>query len=342
MKAQKLSYLFSKIISKSGFLCLLQVQIFDLFAGEGRDKDGILGSPSIILKILNQSKTLIQNSNIEIKIILNEFDKDKFDLLEACTSEIADESIYSVIKYQDDFNVVFEKYYDSMKESANFLFLDQNGIKQITQEVLIKLINLTKTDFIFFISSSYIRRFTDLPEFKKYINMSSQDFADTPFYQAHRIVLSYYRNLIPPSKRYFLAPFSIKKPTGIYGLIFGTNHTYGIEKFLTVCWKYDKLTGEANFDIDNEKIDVLKPSLFESFNVPSKRQVFEKALETKILSGELKNNIAVYLFTLNEGFLPKDANIVLKKLAAQKKINYDFKTVSSKIHKEESQTIKVF
>ena len=86
---------------------------------------------------------------------------------------------------------------------------------------------------------------------------------------------------IPIGKEYFLAPFSIKKPSGIYGLIFGTNHTLGIEKFLRVCWKHDKLTGEANFDIDNEKINVNKPSLFSEFNISTKRQMFDESLKTE-------------------------------------------------------------
>jgi hypothetical protein len=116
-------------------------------------------------------------------------------------------------------------------------------------------------------------------------------------------------------------------------LIFGSNHIYGLEKFLNVCWKHDKLTGEANFDIDNERIDLYKPSLFEQFNTPKKRQVFEKELRGNILNESLTTDVDVYHFTLNEGFLPKDANKILNELKEQKLLNKDFRTTSSRIHK---------
>jgi hypothetical protein len=170
--------------------------------------------------------------------------------------------------------------------------------------------------------------------FNKYLKITKQDLKDKSYYHIHRIVLNYYRKLIPSNKKYLLAPFSIKKPAGVYGLIFGSNHSYGLEKFLNVCWKHDRLTGEANFDIDNEKIDVLRPSLFSHMNVPNKRQVFDQNLKDNILAGELKNNIDVYMFSLNEGFLPKDANAILKELKSRDKIQYDFDLINSRIHKQ--------
>lgn len=139
--------------------------------------------------------------------------------------------------------------------------------------------------------------------------------------------------MIPIEMKYFLAPFSIKKPTGIYGLIFGTNHTLGIEKFLHVCWKYDRLRGEANFDIDNERINLKNPGMFAEYNIPSKRQVFENLLRQKIINKELQTDYEVYLFSLDEGFLLKDANYILKELDSEGKINLDFKFSTSNIHK---------
>jgi three-Cys-motif partner protein len=310
-----------------------EIQIFDLFAGEGMDVNGVLGSPMIILKALNDFKEPIIKSKVKIRVVINEYEKDKFAILAKNLESIADRSIYELEYYNQDFIDVFNTHFDSMKQTANFLFLDQNGIKQITEVVFGKLISLKKTDFLFFISSSYIKRFAEVEEFQKYLKISKQDLEGKDYYHIHREILEYYRSKIPDGKKYFLAPFSIKKPTGIYGLIFGTNHTLGIEKFLNVCWKHDKLTGEANFDIDNEKINQKQPSLFEQFNTPTKRQVFESSLSEKILKKEIKTDIGVYLFTLDEGFLIKDANSILKELNDQGKINIDFKLTNSDIHK---------
>jgi three-Cys-motif partner protein len=309
-----------------------EIQIFDFFAGQGKDSNGVLGSPMIIISILNENIAQIKSTGIKIKVILNEMD-DYFELMKANVESIADNSSYEVLYYNDDFSKVFHKYYASMKSTVNFMFLDQNGIKQISEDVFGKIVELKQTDFLFFISSSFIHRFGDLESFQRYLKISRQDLVDKSYYHIHRIVLNYYRSLITKGKQYFLAPFSIKKPSGIYGLIFGSNHIYGLEKFLNVCWKHDKLTGEANFDIDNERIDLYKPSLFEQFNTPKKRQVFEKELRGNILNESLTTDVDVYHFTLNEGFLPKDANKILNELKEQKLLNKDFRTTSSRIHK---------
>ncbi len=310
-----------------------KIQIFDLFAGEGKDVNGVYGSPMRILKVLNENRELILKSNVNIKVIINEFEKEKFDLLIQNLEFITDVSLYNIEYYNEDFSIVFGKHFESMKLTANFLFLDQNGIKQITESIFSKLTNLRQTDFLFFISSSYIKRFAEVEEFNKYLKITKQDLEGESYYHIHRIVLSYYRSMIPSNKEYFLAPFSIKKPSGIYGLIFGTNHTLGIEKFLHVCWKHDKLRGEANFDIDNEKINLNQPGFFEEYNTPSKKQIFVNELRKKILNRDLKSDKEIYLHTLNEGFLMKEANIILRDLEKEGKINIDFKLISSDLHK---------
>jgi three-Cys-motif partner protein len=310
-----------------------RIQIFDFFAGMGKDENEIAGSPLIILNELNRWKTLIQENKIDVQLIFNEFEHQSFEALEFNTKEVEDLNVYSLNRYNKDFKVIFDEFYPSMKSTANFLFLDQNGIKQITEEVFKDIIELKQTDFIFFISSSFIKRFADSESFQKYLKITKQDLQGKSYYHIHRIVLEYYRTLIPNSKKYYIAPFSIKKPAGIYGLIFGSNHIYGLEKFLSVCWKHDKLTGEANFDIDNEKIDVKSPSLFEEFNIPKKIQVFEEQLKNKILIGSLKTNLDVYTFSLEEGFLPKHTNKVLNELRNEKKIDFAFTTISAKAHK---------
>lgn len=310
-----------------------EIQIFDLFAGEGTDVNGIHGSPMRILSILNDNAATIIESKVKIRVVINEYDTEKYKLLVQNLETITNKSLYSVELYNDDFLAVFNRHYDSMVRTANFLFLDQNGIKQITEDVFSQLISLKQTDFLFFISSSYIKRFSEVEEFAKYLKITKQDLEGKSYYHIHRVVLEYYRTKIPDNRAYFLAPFSIKKPTGIYGLIFGTNHTLGIEKFLQVCWKHDMLTGEANFDIDNEQIDLSQPSLFKEFDIPTKRQVFEESLKSKILNSELKTDLQVYLFSLNEGFLLKDANRILKELDKEEKITLDFKLTSSDVHK---------
>jgi three-Cys-motif partner protein len=316
-----------------------KVQIFDLFAGMGKDSNGVLGSPLIILEELNKWKLTIETNGIDIKVILNEYKQKYYETLQNNLKDSLVKDGYELELYNDEFKTIFNQYLKSMEESANFLFLDQNGIKQITEEVFQSIINLKQTDFLFFISSSFIRRFGDSDSFQKYLKITKQDLEGKSNYHIHRIVLEYYRSLVPKGVIYYLAPFTIKKPADIYGLIFGSNHIYGLEKFLTVCWKHDRLTGEANFDIDNEKIDLQKPSLFEQYNIPKKIQLFEMSLRVNIMRGVLATDLDVYTYTLEDGFLPKHANKVLTSMKEDASIDFTFDLVSSKVHKITSPSL---
>lgn len=214
-----------------------------------------------------------------------------------------------------------------------FMFLDQYGIKYITEDILHKISKLKTTEFIFFISSSFARRFIENEEFQKYLKLTRQDFDENKPYHCHRVIYNYYKSLLKPEDNLCLAPFSIKKNHNVYGLIFGTHHTLGMEKFLSIAWKINKNTGDANFDIDDEKINPSQPSIFPEFNIPSKIQFFEQELRYKIDTQELKNNLEIYTYSLETGFLPKHANKVIAELKNEGKIPKDFKTVSQNIHR---------
>ena len=99
-----------------------------------------------------------------------------------------------------------------------------------------------------------VRRFKDEPEISQYLE-TKKIFADhPPYHQVHRALVEYYRSLIPSSEDYFLAPFSIKSGSNIYGVIFGSRSYHkGLQKFLETAWSFDmKNRGEADFDIDRE------------------------------------------------------------------------------------------
>ncbi|HEX5155046.1 MAG TPA: three-Cys-motif partner protein TcmP [Parafilimonas sp.] len=316
------------------------VQIFDFFAGRGKDKNAEFGSPLIAIDVIQSLNNHIVQNNIKVTLHLNELDGDSYNALIENVSGLNTD--FEIKTYNKHFQAVFDEHYNSMKNSANFLFLDQNGIKEITNDIFQKITSLKQTDFLFFISSSYFKRFATTTEFQKYFPFDPKEVESIDYYHIHRKVLNHYKSLIPSNKKYFLAPFSIKKGANIYGLIFGTNHTLGIEKFLSVAWKKDTLRGEANYDIDNEKINIKTPSLFEQYDKPNKRQVFEKNLADYILNNYFKTNYDVYLFGLNEGFLLKDVNTVLKNLKTDKKIDFDFTLISSDLHKLENiQSIKL-
>lgn len=311
------------------------VQIFDFFACQGKDSRDEPGSPLIALEIVKSFELLIIEKKINFILHFNELEEEKFKSLVECLEGI--EGHFKIKTYKKDFQTLFLESFESMKRSANFLFLDQNGIKEINTVLFSKLLTLKQTDFLFFISSSYFKRFAKTPEFQKHFPFDPIEMQNIDYFHIHRKVLAHYKSLIPIDKKYYLAPFSIKKGPNIYGLIFGTEHTLGIEKFLQIAWKNDKLRGEANYDIDSEKIDLKAPSLFAEFNKPSKRDLFERNFIQKILSGNLTNRYDAYLYTLDEGFLLKDANVILRKMKLENQIDNKLELIPSFLHKNKER-----
>lgn len=322
-----------------------EINIFDFFAGPGKDTAGNQGSPLMIVEELENSnyngktyKEYIEDKNLKIKLLFNEFLKQKYDQLKVNLASYTNSPHYTITTQNEDFKDIFERIKPEIasKQAASLLFLDQNGIKQIDQSTFQFIISQKKTDFIFYISSSYILRFAQEDAFQKYLSISKEDFEGQPYYHCHRVVLNYYKSLISPTAEYYLAPFSIKKGKNIYGIIFGTSHLFGIEKFLRVCWNIDPQRGEANFDLDGDKIDPSAPTLFAEFNRPKKIQKFQQEISEMILERRISNYKDALIFGLVNGFLPKHVNEAISNLAKDKKLQQKPKFTSSRVHKLDS------
>jgi len=317
--------------------------IFDLFAGSGMDSEGNNGSPLIIVEELKRHYWEIQEKALNIHVIFNDSEKDNIDQLESTINSQSHKRPYKISYFNKDFNELFNELYPYMLRYRNFpmlLFLDQFGIKNITEEVMSKILKLKRTDLLFFISSSFVRRFSELKEFQRYLNISKEDFDETRPFHCHRTVTKYYQSMIPENIEYFLAPFSIKKNKNIYGLIFGSKHSFGIEKFLNIVWRLNPNSGDANYNIDEEEIAEGKLSLFPEYNVPRKLQYFEQELNKEILAKELISIKQIYAYTFNFGCLPKHANKVIKEMVKERKIA-NTKTYSQNIHRINDERIEV-
>jgi hypothetical protein len=252
------------------------LQIFDFFAGPGVDMKGNPGSPVItceeIRKALSQRK-----QHTKIYAYFNEYASGKFKNLSSCI-EGQKNSLPQVefVIMRNDFHNAFEKWEPVMHDKvANLLFLDQNGVQQITKSIFQTIVRSPKTDFIFFISSAMVNRFKDQPEIRSCVPATDEDFSRMNGANVHRILANAYLRWIPDDLEYYLGSFSIKKSANVYGIVFGSGHPRGIDKFLRVAWKRG---GDANFDIDNDGIDPTCPSLFPEFDKPKKISAFEKEL----------------------------------------------------------------
>lgn len=321
------------------------IEIYDFFAGSGTDSISTPGSPLIILEEIKAHCAKLKDQNSRIEVLFNDADKSKISNLQintdtklkACAKE--NRAIFCdqkdplskcpmILRYSNsDFADFFPKIHSRMLMDSvpRLLFIDQYGVKYVTQEVFQKLVRLSRSDFLFFISSSYIKRFKDQKEFKTYLDTNQINFDGSSPYQTHRIVYDYYKSLIPISTKYYLGQFALKKNANIYGVIFGSQHPLGLRKFLDIAWQLDRHTGETNFDIDDDPIRKGQIRIDFSgdgtINQIKKLVVYENDLLGFLQPG--RTNVDIYLFSIENGISIKKTNEILKSLEQDNKLRFE-------------------
>lgn len=298
---------------------LARINLFDFFAGPGYDVANHPGSPVIAIHKIRDALAGHHPDVIpSIHLYLNEWDVDKYARLRSLSLPQDIQEHVTLHVENRDFGELFGEWAEVMErpDSANLVFADQNGIKQMRKDRFVRLCRIPRTDILFFISTAMVIRFRDDPHFNEYLPLDQIDKAAMNPSNALRLIVDGYRKWIPLQLvgQYFLAQFSLKKEysPNVHGLVFGSGHLRGIEKFLKLCWKKDGLRGEANFDIDSEHTDFNTLSLFNEWEKPIKRREFEHQLKQAVLSGKLRTNLQIVPYTLQNGFLPAHAKEVIR------------------------------
>lgn len=299
--------------------------VFDFFAGTGYDKMSVPGSPIRILNKIREQIGPIFQKNVKIKVFFNEYDKKKFQLLEeACSeylnshTEVARAIELSILN--QDFKDCFFDLLPLIQKFPSLVYLDQNGIQFLASKYLQALEQTQRTDFLYFVSSSYFYRFGEQDEFKAHLALDMRSIKKNSYQSIHRSILNELKKSLPVNSPLRLYPFSLKKGANIHGIIFGATHPRAVDKFLTIAWKQNEINGEANFDIDDD-IEKSQLTLFESKRL-TKKEAFQEKLRGKVQSGEIKDNADAYKFALSEGHLGNHAADELKKMKGEKLIDY--------------------
>jgi len=338
---------------------ITKIFIYDFFAGSGKDIEGTFGSPLILIEeakgdLRQYCRQYLEGSK-SIMFAFNEYEISKKEQLaktikehlENCKIECTFEQCVFENSYflkNDDFQELIKN--DNIKrildnnKYGKFILLDQYGFNQISEEVFQKLVNSPKTDFIFFIASSFIKRFKTIPAVQKYFSEENITFDDTKPKECHRVIANYFRGLVPQNKEYYLHHFTIKKGSNYYGLIFGSNHSFGMEKFLKVCWKHDVYAGESNCNMFD---DYGPNTLFFTIEDTNKKEEIRNSLKKEILSGKINNNLTGLKFVINNGGLGNLYLEVIELLTKTGKISIDGKMNKqiSNIHKVAEYKIKL-
>lgn len=317
-----------------------ELYVYDLFAGSGYDSEGNPGSPIIFLqeamgensKHCDHIKN--RNNNKRIYFVFNEYEpkhkrQKKHELLDnnikqyianCKVSNNCSHCNFTTFQTNRNFDTSFKNNQNLIailndNKKAKFIFLDQYGFTHIDAEIFDMLVKAPHTDFIFFISSSFILRFKEHEVTKKFLGDKSISFDNTEPNRCHQVILEYFESLVPEGKEYYLNHFTIKKGSNYYGLIFGTAHTLGMEKFQKVCWQHDEFAGESNCNTQNDI-----GGLFAGIETPNKIQTVKYRLTKDVLSGDITNNSEGLKRALKYRCMPKIFTEVIKQLEKSNKI----------------------
>lgn len=296
-----------------------RLHLFDFFAGPGADSQGIAGSPLLLLNELANAKQHYQGWNkVQVTIHLYDEDAEKIEQLRPRIHEVA----RAIPEVRIDIQAWdFDGAYDCAKpvladaDVAKLVFVDQFGVKNVSDAVFRELTSYRTCDVLFFLASSTLHRFHDHPAIAQRI------VRPTDYYHVHRAAVDYYRSLLSTGSRYFLGHFSIKKGSNIYGLVFGSAHPLGMDKFITTAWNADPINGEANFDINRDDCGPLLNLL----SGPRKLDAFQADLRRGLLSGAIQNEADVIEECFSFGMKRQHAESVLREMKKEGLIALDFR-----------------
>lgn len=300
--------------------------IFDFFAGTGYDKNGVAGSPIRILEKIKQHVIEIFQRNLKVKVFLNEFDRKKYEQLKKACADYFTENDHvkravEIQFFNEDFEQLFPKLLPDIKDFPSLVYLDQNGIKFLSEKYLLELEKTQRTDFLYFASTSYLWRLGEIKEFKAHLDIDMDAVKRKPYKFVHRSVIEQLRKKLPVNTKLKLYPFSLKKGANIYGIIFGASHPRAVDKFLRVAWNRNPINGDANFDIDD---DTSKSQGLLFGNQPLKKiEAFQKNVRDKILAKEITNNIQLFDYVLEEGHIGTHAADELRKMKKAKEVSFE-------------------
>ncbi len=308
----------------------ITICIFDFFAGTGYDKNGVEGSPIRILKKIKEQETNIIQKNVKIKVFLNEWEPNKkvqrkFELLKiACEVFIEENKLQTIIDieiFNEKFEELFVKITPEIKKYPSLVYLDQNGIKFLSEKYFLALECMKQTDFLYFVSASYFWRFGETNEFKVHLDIDMVAAKKEPYKFIHRNIIDQLRNKLPINTKLRLYPFSLKKGANIHGIIFGASHPRAVDKFLSIAWKRNETNGEANFDIDDDK-KKNQMTLFGEKRL-TKIESFQQEVRNKILSKTIKDNFELLNFVYDEGHVGNHASECLKEMKKKGEVHFD-------------------
>lgn len=302
------------IISNDGYT--EEINIFDLFCGQGLYDDGGEGSPLVTLRQVKDTyHSLITKKSNKLPKINCHFNDIETSKIEILSGAIKDKSLhyddfgylqYSSNDYKDEV-LKLKKLFKTFKNQKAFVFIDPYGYKDIKSEQIKLLMDSNKkSEVLLWLPTQHMYRFSKngipealldfIEELTQYKEWKKSDSVWKFINQLKEGFQSYL------GENYFVDNFSIKKEENtVFCLYFFTSHIKGFEKMLEAKWEIDTEQGRGWEYSGNIA------TLFSDYKT---NELEEKLKE--YLKGDKKFNNDIYKFTLRQGYLPKHTNQILE------------------------------
>ncbi len=298
------------VISRDGYT--KQIHIFDLFCGEGIYDDGGKGSPIVALETVAEVETKHPSKMTPISLLLNDINATKIEKLERIVIEMGCPSSckirYSNLEYSQILDQVVKEIKGFKNEKA-IAFIDPYGYKEISINGLKTLLETKKSEVLLFLPTHFMSRFANSAKedstngkepLHRFINEVFDNDAPT-FKNGIEFISSLKDGFKTHLPNYFIDSFTLEREKGqFFAMYFFTSHIYGFEKMLEAKWDLDETQGRG---FHFEKSGTL-------FSIRETND-WEGKVRSYITGGSISNG-DLYNFTLQECYLPKHTNEVLK------------------------------
>ena len=301
------------ILFKSKFIT--KINIYDMFCGQSIYNDG---KESGAVRAFNTIKKVQEDNNKSTTITLTLNDKSKRRIKDIKEWLKSQPKTFKTSVHNEDATDLIKKLITGINnkqnpETRNLVFIDPYGYKYIDKSLIEQLLRNKRTEVIVFLPINQIYRFKDKTigdDIKKDF-MPLKKFIEQFDINVNKIngdihLIKEVKQSLSFKDNYFSTSYHLKNQQGTYyGLFFMTSQIYGLEKILEVKWKLDDQEG-SGFDNRHQMDLFLETEVLDNL---------EKNL--KFYLEEQRTNCDVYKFTLNQDFLPKHTNLILKKLQKQ-------------------------
>lgn len=298
-----------------------EIFLFDLLCGEGIYENGEKGSPIIALETIKDHYYSNNRSCPNITIWFNDLGQSeiehgisKIDRVKRFSENIYRPFNVNVEFFQEDYQGLYPKatqFVNKTYRAKGLFFIDPYGYKSVKPEDIRKMLEGNNTEVLLWLPASFMYRFANTvtrSDFKGGEPLKVfilELFGRKP--PLFRSVYDFVEQITESFRAYlrdlgiFVDSFTLERGGGnVYCLFFFTSHIKGYETMLSTKWDMDENRGKGHTINKSPSFSEIQLSGY-----PQKVKAF-------ISSTDYRTNAEIYKFGLENGFLPKHTNEILR------------------------------